>query len=321
MSGEFTGHIVSFQHNKIPAGYIVLDKNEEEHPIIEYTLEGGSVYDYLMDNISTVELSESAQVLNDDSASNWSVEENILYTDFLDYSLKVNVNNEVMLFNQNGQFDETSVLQNRSVSPTGNSNEDYYPYAPETGSPTSNVYLPGFYSFVPVKGSNMPNYDSTTQDNCGPTALTNVVKLYATKVLNGNSSVLGGLRTNASDDDTYLRMVALSGYTPGNPVTMSRLLSTIRSYSSERGYSCTTDDYALDLWSDFTRDITARKPILLYTANALSAHAQVVGGYSEYSNGAKYLVIASGWYAQVSYVKFKPASLTKFNGYAVSITR
>lgn len=46
-SGEVVGYIVSFTKQSVPAGYIVLSCEDGEHPIIEFALEGQSVYHYL----------------------------------------------------------------------------------------------------------------------------------------------------------------------------------------------------------------------------------------------------------------------------------
>jgi len=86
-------------------------------------------------------------------------------------------------------------------------------------------------------------------------------------------------------------------------------------------YSCTTTNYLLDLWSDFKRDVTADKPILLYTSSSAgTAHAQVVVGFWEYTNGGKYVKILSGWTSYPTFLKFKPSSLNNFNGYCVAIS-
>lgn len=82
-----------------------------------------------------------------------------------------------------------------------------------------------------------------------------------------------------------------------------------------------SDTIVLDLWSDFKRDVTADKPILLYTSSSAgTAHAQVVVGFWEYTNGGKYVKILSGWTSYPTFLKFKPSSLNNFNGYCVAIS-
>ncbi len=107
------------------------------------------------------------------------------------------------------------------------------------------------------------------------------------------------------------------------------MISGTADYCSERGFSCSINDYWFDLWSDFKRDVDNSIPIYLHTAGTiynantgeyeLSGHAQVVVGYREYSDGSLYLHIFSGWYDHPSFVKFKPDSLVEFDGYSVSI--
>ena len=102
---------------------------------------------------------------------------------------------------------------------------------------------------------------------------------------------------------------------------MSKLVSSLKVFAIEQEYSCTITNYLLDLWTDFKRDVGNDKPILLYTSsNAGTAHAQVVVGYVEYANGAKYVALFTGWRDYPTYLKFKPDSHNNFNGYCVSIT-
>jgi hypothetical protein len=139
--------------------------------------------------------------------------------------------------------------------------------------------------------------------------------------LNDNGGSLSNLKVNDSDAETYERLVEISGYSCGNAASMSTLVSSIKSFAVERGYSCTTTNYLLDLWSDFKRDVTADKPILLYTSSSAgTAHAQVVVGFWEYTNGGKYVKILSGWTSYPTFLKFKPSSLNNFNGYCVAIS-
>lgn len=311
------GHLVSFVQGDIPYGYIVLSAEETEHPIIEFSLSGENIYSYLKSEF------EATQNTVSNPMSMFSIaDENVLYTDFINYSLKIENNNQVLLFNQNSQiktFEQVELKSMRADIPTADTFYDDYVDFPSNSSGVSASWdIPGATSKALIM-SNMPNA-AAREGNCGPTALANTVKLYAEYKVN-NQNPLKNLKLNDSNADTYKRLVALSGYTASSPATMPKLLDTLKAYSKERGCSCSIDDYWMDLWGDFTRDLKANKPVLLYTASSGgTAHAQVSVGYCSYNNGAQYIKIFSGWTSNATYVKFKPSSLKAFNGYCVKIT-
>lgn len=318
----FIGQLISFVNGNVPSGYIILSQMEDEHPIIEYSLEGQNVYDYLKEqfasykaNFAVERQKETVQPI----ASFSIAEENVLYTDFINYSLKVKSNNQTFLFNQNKEIQEfnDSKLTVKQPSRSDTFFDDYVDFPSESGSYVSGNITGANSDTVLIMG-NMPGV-TAGEGNCGPTSLANTVKLYAENGLNGHSAI-PNLRLNGSDSSTYSRLVQISGYSCNNPVGMDALLDALVTYSRERNYSCSIDNYWWDLWSDFTRDIGNNKPILLYTSSSAgTAHSQVVVGYRSYNNGAKYLRIFTGWSSSATFVKFKPSSLNNFNGYCVSI--
>lgn len=322
---QFVGHLVSFEKDAKPAGYIVLSHEEGAYPIIEFALEGPSIYQYIEDQFNSYK--DNTASTYQDSISSMSlsaysiVDENVLYTDFINYSLKIQDNDEALLFNQYKQVETCSELTHLNTeAPTSDTfYDDYIELPSESGSKTV-VSITGANKIQALVMENMPGA-SSGEGNCGPTSLANTVKLYAEYKLNGNSSVLSNLKVNHSDNDTYSRLVEISGYSSTKPASMSTLVSAIKSYAIERGYSCSTSNYLLDLWSDFTGDIGNDRPVLLYTSSSAgTAHAQVVVGYWLYNSGSKYLKILSGWTSYPTFVKFKPSSLNHFNGYGISIS-
>ena len=321
--GQFIGHLVSFEKNNVPAGYIVLSHEEQGHPIIEYALEGESIYNYLKDQFAANRsriVAERQSLTESNNVSSFSIFEDVLYTDFINYSLKIEYDNEIMLYNQYNQVQTFSKTINISeIAPSSDTFYDDYITLPTDEGSKQFVNIPGANEIHALVMGEMPGVIEG-EGNCGPTSLANTIKLYAEFKLNNNSSALTDLKLNDSDDDTYKELVKISGYTCASPASMSTLVSSIKTYATQQGYSCSTDDYRYDYWSDFTRDINAHKPILLYTSSkAGTAHSQVVVGHRMYDNGAKYLRILSGWTCYPTFVKFKPSSLNNFNGYCVSI--
>lgn len=324
-SGEVVGYIVSFTKQSVPAGYIVLSCEDGEHPIIEFALEGQSVYHYLEQQLDVINSAASSGMVSSDSneflSSATTFEENVLYTDFIRYAIKISNGTQSALLDQFAQITSCSELDVMTdTAPMSDTFfDDYIDLPNESGSKTVGN-ITGANDIRALVMGDMPNV-TPGEGNCGPTSLANTVKLYAEFSLNDNGGSLSNLKVNDSDAETYERLVEISGYSCGNAASMSTLVSSIKSFAVERGYSCTTTNYLLDLWSDFKRDVTADKPILLYTSSSAgTAHAQVVVGFWEYTNGGKYVKILSGWTSYPTFLKFKPSSLNNFNGYCVAIS-
>lgn len=309
------GHLVSFEKDSLPAGYIVLSHKEIDNPIIEFAYEGQSIYEYLEEQVTGYnDTFDSPQPYSTNGEVSYSIaEENILYTDFINYSLNVKNGDDILLIDQNNL---ATILD---ITPNPNSEDtfwdDYYTFPPEgLGAHRYGDEINFDALDDGLKMSDMaPN-----EGNCGPTSITDVVRLYAKYELNDHSALPS--LSLSSDKATYNRLVTYSGYASGAAVSMSKLISALKKHTKERGYSISVNDYLFDNWSDFTRDIQAKKPILLYTSSSKSAHSQVVVGYRVFTSGSQYLMIHSGWTTEASYVRYKPDSLTKFNGYCVSIS-
>lgn len=324
-TGDIVGYLISFTKQNSPAGYIVLSCEEQENPIIEFALEGQSVYHHLKQQYDRIKNDTYSGLadgeVNETFLSQATIEENVLYTDFINYSININNNTQSVLLNQNLQVEVRPdlYLLDKTTPTSDTFFDDYIDIPTESGTKTV-VNITGANKIQALVMGDMPNVTSG-EGNCGPTSLANTIKLYAEYSLNGNDSALSSLKVNGSDDDTYSRLVELSGYSCDEPAKMSKLVSAIKSFAIERGYSCTTTNYLLDLWSDFTNDLEANRPILLYTSSSSgTAHSQVAVGYWEYTNGGKYIKILSGWTNYPTFVKYKPDSLNHFNGYCVSIS-
>lgn len=327
VQNQLIGHLVSFQKKDKPAGYIVLSIKEKEHPIVEFSLDGENVYSYLENEFKKSKNSfNSTRQSSGESASlsAFSIaEENVLYTNFIDYALKIKDNHTSLLYNQKKQivsYENTSQNILKTAVPYTDTFYNDYINFPSDNSGIQEVWsIPGANINGLVMGS-MPN-TKPGEGNCGPTALANTVKIYAENRTN-NQDPLSNLKLNNSDNNTYTRLVQLSGYSSSSGASMSSLLNALKKYSKERGYSCSVDNYWFDNWGDFTRDLKANKPILLYTSSSAgTAHTQVAVGYYLYKSGAKYLKIFSGWSSNATFVKYKPSSLNHFDGYCITIAR
>ena len=70
-----------------------LSCEDGEHPIIEFALEGQSVYHYLEQQLDVINSAASSGMVSSDSneflSSATTFEENVLYTDFIRYAIKI----------------------------------------------------------------------------------------------------------------------------------------------------------------------------------------------------------------------------------------
>lgn len=132
--------------------------------------------------------------------------ENVLYTDFINYSLRIKNGDGTLLVDHNKQTTPIS-----DCTPTPHSDtfwDDYYTFPPE-----------GLSSHRYGEEKNFDALDdglamgamATGEDNCGPTAITDVVRLYSKYELN-NHQPLPLLLLGSDDKKTYNRLVELSGY-------------------------------------------------------------------------------------------------------------
>ena len=107
-SGEVVGYTVSFTKQSVPAGYIVLSCEDGEHPIIEFALEGQSVYHYLEQQLDVINSAASSGMVSSDSneflSSATTFEENVLYTDFIRYAIKISNGTQSALPDQFAQI-------------------------------------------------------------------------------------------------------------------------------------------------------------------------------------------------------------------------
>lgn len=321
-SGKNIGHLVSFEKDGRPSGYIVLSREEDDYPIVEFAIEGDSVYDRLETQISANNEAIALACCDNKKADKISpvtiAQSDILYTDFVNYSLAIKNGEKVMLFNQNNQVQEfTSAIPNDNIQTYAAGMDDGYIVKPSESTTFSYKTITGGSSGVgEVMGDLAPN-----EGNCGPTAATNIIKLYANYKLNGNSRSFPILLSNDSIDYTYRRLATLCNYVSGTGTVPSDIVSGLSDYCSERGRTYSADKYSYNYWSDFTRDVGKNVPILLatYAANG-DGHAQVIVGYREYSNGNKYLMSYTGWTSYATYIKFKASCFTGFYGWAIYIS-
>lgn len=325
VSGQCIGHLVSFEKDNTPAGYIVLSREEEGSPVIEFALSGESVYDRLENQFATYADNVGMFCCDDlsvDTSSPYSIiNDDVLYTDFLDYSITIANDEDVLLFDQYCQLHSFSDFSANTISTlsTNGADDGYYNVPDETGSVRIGV-IPGAYDDCGLLMSQF----ASSENNCGPTALTNIVNLYANYALDDHAA-LPKLKTNGSDKDTYRLLAQFSGYKASNPPSLANLVKGLDHYCNEINYTCSYGHYWLNLWSDYTRDIGKNLPILLHTArNDGLSHDQVVVGYKEYtsvsSSSTKYLMVYTGWTTNMTYVKFKANCFTSFDGYVVEIS-
>lgn len=117
----------------MPAGYIVLSHKETENPIIEFAYEGQSIYEYLEEQVTGYnDTFSSPQPYSTNGEVSYSIaKKNILYTDFINYSITVKNGDDILLIDQNNLTTTIS-----DITPNPNSEidtfwDDYYTFPPE----------------------------------------------------------------------------------------------------------------------------------------------------------------------------------------------
>ena len=316
------GHLVSFEKNGTPSGYIVLSREEVGDPIVEFALDGESIYDVLEDRVAEKNKASAVSgraAAGSIEASPFTIAtKDILYTNFINYSMAIKRDEQVILLDQ---FDKVREFKGDLPSNNGSTYasiyDGYVPLPSESTSYTSGT-INGATSNVGLKMEDLAS--CTNEGNCAPTAATNVINLYAKYNLNGNGRALSILLANNNTKFTYDRIATLMDYVPGKGGTPAQVLTGMREYCSERGRSYSDDEYSYNYWSDFTRDVKKNVPIYLATYADDGGHSQVVVGYREYSNGKKYLMSYTGWTTNATYIKFKASCFTGFYGWAIYIS-
>lgn len=339
---EVIGYSISFKENETPCGYVILDMsdNYDSNPIVEYSLDGIDPYT-AMSNSATKKFSKieaktlKSKKLRSETFYNYGIElateqgykvysssDGLVSKDIYDKNAKIKTSKitEVKKESQNNKKNEKEYIKAST-----NFWDAWLDTAPGTAKTTKTITKAS--SFVSLNMSQMPSYSGSgytagyyEEGNCGPTSLTIIVKYW--DECRGMSNLL---KSN-SVTTTYKRLSKLSGYTPVEGTVTANLISAIKDYAKEQGYTAKVSNYLFDTWSNFKGDLDGNKTIFLSVGGKDAdgvelGHASVVFGYRITTDGSKYLRIANCWDTSTNrYIKFKPSELSWFNGYAVSIT-
>lgn len=143
--------------------------------------------------------------------------------------------------------------------------------------------------------------------NCSVTAATNLVSYYAEK--RGFSN----LKINQSRKAMYDEFVKLSGFKTyiassanhdQEGLNNLQINSAISKYVKNSGYKYSSDNYWLNYWSDWKRDIDNGYPVYTALSGMKNVnnqwtevgHAVIAVGYREYqANGERFLRVLDGW--------------------------
>ena len=149
--------------------------------------------------------------------------------------------------------------------------------------------------------------------NCVPTCATNIAAFFD-ECRSGNETLILGPRQNA-----YNAIVTEIG--AEHDIYHRDGLNGLKDFCAGRGYLLSYDDYWLDLWGDFTRDINNNKPIWVSVGVDEVGHSMMCVGYViRYVNGSgtNYLRVATGWTADIgSVAQFN--GFDRLNGYSLTI--
>ena len=265
----YSGLCITYQNtDKKQDGYVIYSTKYEG--IVSFGTHGNSPYHTLITIADSFYATSSTKTL---------IFENKLYTEnFLDYSIRVNDSTTMFEISQKGIYELNDVK----------SSFNYGGFV--TNLPTSNANLTimsglnsnSLNNFIPVDANQMNPYAS---GNCGPTAGTNMIKLW--RELMGKTNL-------GSDQEVYSYIVNDVGE---NGLLMSSVANSTKRFAKSKGYTVNLYNYVGDFFSYFTRDIDAGYTILVSVGNDLSnCHLVVAVGYLTYSNSnVRYLRVLDGW--------------------------
>ncbi len=322
------GYSLSFQENGEACGYvnIMIDGSVTE-PVTEYALSGNDLYtdieDYTIRYMGKkygIEPVQKQRILN---ISSGETDEKVIYSDGipLNYARKVSINGQSRIIKTDGDDVALTIYsQGASVTDTDKGNYDYIKdFNSWPGTVTDHKTVANLSGFVPS-----PQGSLGAGNNCSPSAVANIAFYF--NDARGYSNLIprysaGGVYPGRDYDRTmsYARIVNLSGTTSENmPVNIA--LSALEKYVKERGYKISVNNYWLDLFSDFVRDVKANKPIYTYivSSTGVTARAVVTLGYVVRTGGNQYLQVFNNWSARTDKcMSFSQAKAKE--GYAVNI--
>lgn len=238
------------------------------------------------------------------------VNDNVLYTDFINYSLVIDNGENVLLFDQNQQTKELSEPFVESFAlPEG--------YSMLTPSGSSTVYQLSLVASNRGLYTNETNYDGRLE--LMSIAPANIIKLYTENRLLDNSAPLGLINLNQDYYDVELEIIRSS-----NSKLLSDLLafyeSGLNSYVKNRDFNYESKRYNDIQWKDYESEIKGNRPLLICAIIDGLYYFHVGIGSAEMANGGRYMALYSGWKPTIVYLNYNSEVFEDISAYAVSIT-
>lgn len=324
------GYCVSFKSlDGRPKGYVVLSTNDNlDCPVVEFSLEGDDIYETLYKNAN------NKAPYKTNKKGNKKIYNPSPYS----YAIEIENDNQTTIFDTNNNHIDYVEYKKHAKTITKKYKDSRS--APKSNKGTSG----GFYnskdisSYTTVEKHNLPytgtgisdqfipctmdyyRKDPANTGNCGPTALANILYYYGQKrgkytlLIDGNNK-----------RETYNRLIEIAKVEQAMPT--SKYSPTLKTYATERGYTCTYNNYLFDSWSDFTRDLKADWPVLTWVDSfeadgKKTGHAIMVIGYTikKINNkNVKYLRMCDGWYASCDRYMLFDGYYESVNGACVKI--
>ena len=304
------------------AGYIVINSNENEYPIVEYSISGECFLDTAIE--------ESKEIAEDDT--NQIVKKNnskIYYLGGQTYVAqhKLNNNKSVVYDVSTGQVEKiskTKLLQNfnkdtyitpQEVKERDNAYDTLEEVNKETTVKTSYPpdanrktitnpcnYESGYNSYYQ---DNIPKYDLTytttsdypLDDECCPVAGTNYFKWYRNYDKSKYSSLLYGTWKKT----TYkLYDMMKTGESPEGGTRWCDIKAGLRNYLSERGFTKSTVAIYNVSSNYIIKKLFYNRPLIIFVDgnNCYGTHAMLAVGHMDFCYGksySKYIRVADGW--------------------------
>lgn len=313
---NLNGYHITFKNGSVPAGYIVLKIDGTlEDPLAEYSLEGEGIVNYFNQKVN--EITNSVNYM-----SNSDIAEAPIYnTQPLVYYKKVKVNNKEKAVFASGKQVDCDSAEFKEVLKVSKS----YSKSADNGGSWDSIMdfnnAPGIIAETKIIADVEKFTPSVMDDlvvtsgagNCVPTCATNIAAFFD-ECRSGNTTLISGSRQGA-----YNAIVSKIG--KEHDIYHKDGLNGLKDYCASRGYLLSYDDYWLDLWGDFTRDVKSNKPIWVSVGVGDEGHSMMCVGYVIRSVSGKktnYLRVATGWSHDIgSVAQFN--GFDRLNGYSLTI--
>ncbi|MEG2484336.1 MAG: C39 family peptidase [Clostridia bacterium] len=127
-------------------------------------------------------------------------------------------------------------------------------------------------------------------DNCGPTAVGNILAYY------DQNKGVDVLENYPMSREEYLNIADICNLNEANRGTkVGDALRALKQCFTDKNYKAKVENVRIDTWHAIKKEIENDRPIYLARCSKELSHAYVVVGWKQYQDGTKTVVALTGW--------------------------